>query len=525
MHQKPKILIVDDERVSIQFFVAAIGPQSYELHTALSGEDALVLLESIPDIDVILLDINMPGLDGFEVLDILKANPKTSGIKVIMLSGQEETKHKVRAFSAGAADYVVKPFQRAELAARIETQANLKQMEQALIEERVLLRTLIDNLPDSIYFKDTHNRFVLANSAAARQLGAASSDEIVGKTDFEFLPPELAREFQVTEEAMLTSGQPLLNQEECIIDHQTGQKQVFLVTKVPLRDSQGELVGSVGINRDITELKQMQTQMLASQKLADLGTLAAGVAHEINSPLQVITGISHSLLTRLQQGSLSPDYLERKVEVIQRNAWRCAEIVRALRTYGHAAADQIEPYDLNTLVQDTLLLIEHQLKSWANITITIYLAPNLPPLLCDRNQISQTLINLLTNAREAMPLGGEVILRTDHKADLGQINLQVADNGQGIPDEIRTKIFDPFFTTKPLGQGTGLGLSIVAGIVQAHGGEIKVDSVPGQGTTITLSFPEAGPIAVPLPFAAGGRFDEGYPAPNPAPVTAGIAYG
>lgn len=507
MNQKPKILIVDDEEISRKFFIAAISSKNYHILTAPLGEDALVLLEHDLNVDVILLDIMMPGLDGFEVLDILKNNPKTSSIKVIMLSAQEETHYKVKAFSSGAADYVVKPFQKDELIARIETQVKLKRMEQALVEERALLRTLIDHLPDAIYIKDTEGRFIVVNPATAQQLGASSVDEAVGKTDFDFFPLEAATEYDTEEKLLLQAGQPLLNHEESAIDQTTGNSQVLLVTKVPLRDSHGKIVGLVGVNRDISEMKQMQAQVMASQKLADLGTLAAGVAHEINSPLQVITGTSESLLKRLQQGPLDSSYLTRKLDVIQRNGWRCAEIVRALRTYGRATTEQIELYDLNVLVRDTLLLVEHQLKNWDNIIIMTNLALNLPPFMCDRNKISQVIINLLTNARDAMPQGGEIILDTGYDAQAGRINLTITDTGSGIPEEMQAKIFDPFFTTKPIGQGTGLGLSIVAGIVQVHGGEIKVESAPEQGTSFSLSFPEAGPITTSLPYG-GGRFDD-----------------
>lgn len=250
---------------------------------------------------------------------------------------------------------------------------------------------------------------------------------------------------------------------------------------------------------------------MAAKKLAELGTLAAGTAHEINSPLQVITGMSDNLLQRLAQAEPDLNRFRRGLEIIHRNGWRCAEIVRSLRTYAHASATQIEPNDLNTIIKDMLLLIEHQLKSWSGIDIITHLSPEMPPLACDRNQITQVLINLLTNARDAMPEGGEIIIRSDYDRDLGQHLLQITDTGQGIPEATRMKIFDPFFTTKQVGKGTGLGLSIVAGIVRAHGGKIEVESNPGQGASFTLSFPETDqltPAAGLLMPEAAGRFDD-----------------
>jgi PAS domain S-box-containing protein len=266
-----------------------------------------------------------------------------------------------------------------------------------------------------------------------------------------------------------------------------------------------------GVVSDITARKRAEEALHASQKLAGLGTLAAGVAHEINSPLQVITGVSQGLLNRLDQNRLEPDFLCRKLDVIHRNGWRCAEIVRSLKTYSHTASTRTEPSDLNEIVKDTLLLIEHQLTSWAHIEVSTDLAKELPALECDRNQIAQVLINLLNNAKDVMPDGGKLSITTGYSKAEEMFLLQVADNGPGMSPEIQAKIFDPFFTTKSVDQGVGLGLSIVSGIVKAHGGQISVQSSPGGGTTFSVTLPAESGMAVVghQPGSNGaGRFDE-----------------
>ncbi|MEK7441362.1 MAG: ATP-binding protein, partial [Chloroflexota bacterium] len=245
----------------------------------------------------------------------------------------------------------------------------------------------------------------------------------------------------------------------------------------------------VHIIRDITARKQMQAAMIESQKMADLGTLSAGVAHEMNSPLQVIIGVSQMALRQMSPTALETDPLRSDLEMICRNGWRCAEIVRSLRAYAHTSSDLYEPADLNEIVRDTLLLTAHQLKSWSNISVVADLAPDLPKMECDRNRIVQVLINLMTNARDAMPNGGEIALHTEYDSRQGRLRLDVSDTGDGIPEAVLGKIFDPFFTTKPIGQGTGLGLSIVAGILRAHGSEVQAASVVGEGTKFTVSFP------------------------------------
>lgn len=245
------------------------------------------------------------------------------------------------------------------------------------------------------------------------------------------------------------------------------------------------------IQQELLERKQIEATMLASSKMANLGTLAAGVAHEMNSPLQVITGTSESLLRQIEKGqSIEPERLKNTLEMINRNAWRNAEIVRSLLTFAHASTDNLDLNDLNDVIRDALLLIEHQLQSWANISVVTDLGTGMHPLKCDRNQITQILVNLLTNARDAMPNGGVITIRTRYEYSKKRHVFQVNDTGVGIPEEIRDKIFTPFFTTKSLGLGTGLGLSNVMGIVQAYRGEIKLDTQLGKGTTFTLYFPE-----------------------------------
>ncbi|MFN8455279.1 MAG: PAS domain S-box protein [Anaerolineae bacterium] len=265
MNTKPKILIVDDEEDLREFITTILDPQTYDLVTAASGEDALILLENDPYLDVILMDVMMPGLDGFEVLEILKANPQTEPIKVIMLTALNRVDEKVRAFAGGAADFVVKPFEKEELLARLETQVRLKQAEEKLVEERNLLRQLIDNIPDFIFIKDTQSRFVINNLAHMRALRATHQNELIGQTDFDIFPPELATRYHADEAEIIRSGMPLVNIEEPYLD-ESGNYRDLSTTKVPLRDSAGNIVGLVGISRDITAHQQAERALLESEE-------------------------------------------------------------------------------------------------------------------------------------------------------------------------------------------------------------------------------------------------------------------
>jgi PAS domain S-box-containing protein len=279
--------------------------------------------------------------------------------------------------------------------------------------------------------------------------------------------------------------------------HRDGSIVWFRTNAMAIRNENELLSSLVGLDANITERKQMEEALQVSQKMADIGIVAAGIAHEINTPLQVITGLSGRILSQLGDDKLETERLPVDMKTLDRNAWRVARIVRSLLTYARTSLDEVEPHNLSEIVSDTLVLIEHQLKTWSNIDIVQHLDEDLPLLNCDRSGVSQVLINLLTNARDAMPSGGEIRIRTGYDTAKACFGLQVTDTGSGIPDEQHKKIFDPFFTTKDIGEGTGMGLPIVLSIVQAHGGEIQVESEPGKGTTMSICLPETPPLNLP----------------------------
>ena len=185
--------------------------------------------------------------------------------------------------------------------------------------------------------------------------------------------------------------------------------------------------------------------------------------------------------------------------------------MRSLQDYARSTPQNMQAEDINGLVQDTLVLVENQLKTKDNVLIITHLDTNMPAVVCERNKIIQMFINLLHNARDAMPGGGQVEIFTRFDAEHDRAILKVVDNGMGIPSLAIDKIFDPFFTTKPLGQGTGLGLSIVGGIVRSHQGHIDVQSTPERGSTFTVNLPRQGPVQLkhkPASKTKTGRFDE-----------------
>jgi PAS domain S-box-containing protein len=238
---------------------------------------------------------------------------------------------------------------------------------------------------------------------------------------------------------------------------------------------------------DISERVAFQRAARQADKLAALGTLSAGIAHEINNPIGIITARVEVMLLEAEDDAL-PEAIRNDLQVILRHARRVAAITHGLLSFAHQSTGARTQVSLNQIADEIVGLARKDM-SRANVEVALRVDESLPTIMADANAIGQVLLNLLTNARMAMPAGGRITVETSHLADQGAVSMVVRDTGSGIAPQILPKIFDPFFTTKP--DGTGLGLSISHGIVQDHGGTIDVRSEPGQGATFTLTFPLA----------------------------------
>ena len=367
------------------------------------------------------------------------------------------------------------------------------QAEEALRASEERFRKIFELSPLGISIFDQHAKLLRANRALCTMLGYSEAELLeIGIEGFSH-PEDMLKDSDLL--AQLFEGKIDQYSFEKRYLHKNGEILCGVLTVSLARDAQGEVLFGIGMLVDITERKKAEEIAIYSQKMAGIGNLAAGMAHEINSPLQLVTGLSERLTRDLNADRFDKEQFLTDVERINKNGWRIANIVRSLLTYSRQAANEINPHQLNDLVEDTLFLIEHQLKTWSSITVSKELAEEMPPVCCDGNNITQVIINLLENARDAMDAGGgEITIRTAYDRAAQRFMLQVHNSGRPIPEDIQARIFEPFFTTKDVGKGTGLGLSIVHGIVAAHGGEITVESAAGQGTTFSIYLPPEPPL-------------------------------
>lgn len=360
---------------------------------------------------------------------------------------------------------------------------------------------LMDFIPAGIYLKDRDLKYLAVNKAFCNLIGKQASD-IVGRTNADVLSKSEADKYLANELIVLKSGLDIDSQEIKVTDCDDNVRWLS-ISIVPLHSDKGGVIGLIGMAQDTTELHLSRQQLMQSDKLAVIGTLAAGVAHEINNPIGYINSNLNTMLKYLEKISrymtqaeyddselklnikeLMEDFRDAVNESIQ-GAVRVRKIVADLKSFSRADRAEKELADINEGIDSTLNIVWNDLKYKCKVEKELN---NLPDLFCIPNQLNQVFLNLLVNAGQAIKgSGGLIKIKTWH--DDGHIYISVKDNGCGIPKDKIGKIFEPFYTTKDVGKGTGLGLSLAYDIIRKHAGSIEVKSDISVGSEFIISLP------------------------------------
>lgn len=579
MNNKENILIVDDSDEILFFLSTLLEEEGYDTIEANNGEKALDLLaENMPDL--ILLDIRMPGIDGFEVCKRIKENKKLFEIPIIFLSGAAEINDKLEGLRIGAVDYVTKPFKKEELMARLKTHLSLREKEKALVhankelilakekaeEQEALFNAFMDHAPVFAYIKNHELTEIYNNHLRIYKLGNIEYKELVNHELFDKKQYELLREadkkiiegqskYQEIEYSasfdnkqsnklwlrdikfpiIMPDGKKLIGgmaiditqtkiAEEKLLKYQNNLAELVEDKTNELRATNEELMTTNDelnnqkkvLEKTLKKLNETHGQLIQSEKMASLGVLVAGVAHEINNPINFInsslSGLKNNLaylskfinfydkITVENYGEIISQIKEKEkdasltqvlemfkksIEIIEIGIERTTKIVKGLKSFARADSNEIEVFNINENLDNTLIILKSQYKNRIEI---IKEFGQLPLITCYAGQINQVLMNILVNAFQAIEDKGIVWINTGQKSKKN-ICIEIKDTGSGIPNHLLKHIFDPFYTTKKVGTGTGLGLSISYNIIQAHKGEIIVESEVGKGTTFKIMLP------------------------------------
>jgi PAS domain S-box-containing protein len=493
------LLLVEDSPQHQQLIKNALlhGPLDISVTMADSGEKGLELLEK-GRYDVILLNYSLPKMNGLEFLWSLRKRGIT--IPTIMITGHGNEQVAVQAMKMGIYDYVNKD---GEYLTKLYLviQRALERYELKIQQEELRQRTAYINK------RLQQEKRKLENIISAIGAGLA----IIDKNYHVIWSNRTMEEWFKTDRDL--EGIPCYvlfkrgskNCNKCTMRHtfetggiqrvkhslvnSEGERKHYQLTTTPLMDINGDVIQVLCLVQDITNQVGMQLKLIQAGKLAAIGELASGLAHQLNNPLVGILNYVQLMLRKIAPEDPNRELLD----TVERGAKQCRDIVRNLLNFSRPHHFNFELLDLQTIITSTLVLIENTLRV-GNIKIIRDINKALPPIEGNVTQIQQVFLNLLMNALHAMPQGGEIRISTDTIRDQEEQDYAVikfVDSGPGIPKSIIDKIFDPFFTTKEKDQGTGLGLSIAYGIIKAHNGKIVVESDEGNGAAFTVYFPIA----------------------------------
>ena len=508
----PQILVVDDEIRMRESIKILLGGRNYRIETCPSADEAVRWLEK-NECDLMLLDLMMPGMDGYGLLDHVKVHHPD--LTVIMMTGHASIESAVEALKRGAYDYLGKPFEHDELVKRVENALDQKRLkaERDIFRKRLetseeRYRYLVQHSPDIIFTLGARGEFLFVNDTVESLLGYESA--VLQGKDFSTIVHEEDLDKVRAFFDAARKGKPLSDCMEVRLRFRTRPAGGTDCSVVELRaeameefseNNGGKIQGIYGVARDITERKRseeekklLEAQLRQAQKMEAIGTLAGGIAHDFNNLLMAIQGNASLMLFDLEQNHEHYDRL-RNIEKLVESGSR---LTSQLLGYARKGRYEVRPIDLNQLVQYACETFSRTRKE---IRIKLHLEKHLAAIEADAGQIEQVMMNLLVNAADAMRGGGSVTIRTantTHEEMKGKLYnprpgkyvlLSVSDTGVGMDEKTKERIFEPFFTTKEMGRGTGLGLASTYGIIKGHGGFIDVESQPGKGAGFFIYLP------------------------------------
>jgi PAS domain S-box-containing protein len=537
-----RVLVADDNADLRGYIARLLAEGGYEVAAVEDGAAALARARSEP-FDLLVTDVMMPGMDGPAVLRAIRADAELRSLPVIMLSARAGEEAELEGIGAGADDYLTKPFSARELLARVAANIAMartrREATAALAESEARFRNMADHAPVMMWVTDPSGACTYLNRAAYAFLGLAAPEglgrgwlDLIHEDDrpaaerafadavarrAEFQSEHRLRRADGAWRWVVAAAAPRLD-DPCV--EEAGLFRGHVGSLVDITDrKEAEALLERRVAEEVAARAQVEDALRQAQKMEAVGQLTGGIAHDFNNLLTGIGGSLELLQTRLDQGRLSE--LPRYVAAAQGASKRAAALTHRLLAFSRRQALEPRPTNVNKLVAGMEELIRRTVGPAAEIEVVG--SAGLWTTLVDPGQLEGALLNLCINARDAMPDGGRITIETanrwldgraarERELPPGQyVSLSVTDTGVGMSPEVAARAFDPFFTTKPIGQGTGLGLSMIYGFTRQSGGQVRIYSEPGHGTTMCLYLPRCDGPEEPADEASAGDA-----APRPA---------
>ncbi len=505
------ILLIDDEPDILDVTALALDDAGYTVKTAGNGEDGLEAFRNFSP-QIVITDIRMPGINGLEVLETIKK--QSADTQVIVATAFAEMKLAVRALQLDASDFITKPIHNDALMVALERakhrytirkqlkdytlflEQGWEKTSKELIETFSYQKKLIQSSMDGIIGCDETGKIITFNRCMERML-STKAHLVAGNCNLEqFFTPRDWQQFSMDLKSDRFGGKNKLMLYETSLLDGSGKHVPVQMSCAAIMDNRIES-GLVCFFKDLRELRRLEKEMsdqakiLHQDKMMSLGRLAASVAHEINNPLSGILNYVRLMIRTLSQDQISKEQKNRfrnHLCLVEKETDRCSKIVSSLLTFSRKTPLTFKPVSIEDIINHCTVLSRHKLEL-GNINLTCRIERPLPPVTGDFNQLQQCLINLIFNAVDAMPDGGDLHITAGHDLKRKQISIKVEDTGHGIKEKDQKHLFEPFFTTKKEGFGIGLGLSTTYGIVERHGGTLGVENNPVKGTCFTISLP------------------------------------
>jgi PAS domain S-box-containing protein len=514
-----RVLVGDDDPRNLFAVAEMLQGAGVEVVLANSGEEVLLHVLK-DDFAVILLDVRMPRIDGYEVASMIRGRPRSSRTPIIFLTAYNKDElHVFRGYSAGAVDYVFKPIEPLILKSKVDVFVDLyrkteeirrqaaherqlllenlkvrsekQQAEQALLRREEHQSLILQALPIALYTApvgDDARRLKFTSDSVERITGFAPG-EFVDQPDF-----WVSRLHAEDRDRVLAQLRTVEETGAATLEYRwhsaDGSERHLLDQVVLMREPDGRAREIFGMWFDITERKHLEQNLLHASKLEAIGRLTGGIAHDFNNMLGVIIGSLDLLDKQLGKNNAA----RRRVAMAMEGARSCADLTHRLLAFSRRQSLQATVVDLRSVMTAMVEILRRTIGD--RIETRLEMEDGLWPVLVDRSQLESALLNLAVNARDAMPEGGRLTIaianRTaegDQERAADSVEIAVSDTGVGMSPETLERVFEPFFTTKEIGKGTGLGLSMIYGFVQQSGGHISIDSAVGSGTTVRIRLP------------------------------------